>query len=314
MDVKRYINTRIWSDTWFEELEGIERLIWLYLLTNQQTNLIGIYEIGLRRISNESGVDFNRLVTVMERFANDSKAFHNGRFVIIPNYLRNQTLANQNMVKSASNLYHALPDDVKKVLQSLGIDDFENLRKGLPNRLPTVTKPFANRTASESESESEIEREEESEMPLISGRSLPRYFKDPLDLSVVDDSLDEKKEKKKVAPKKKSQLEIMSSVVLPWDSQEFTEIWKIWLDYRTKKKKPYLDEMSMQAALKQLSVHNEQIVMWAIEDSIAQGWQGLFPEKDKYHERLRKSQPTGNSDPAQFDRLRAKIQERLGGT
>jgi hypothetical protein len=163
MDVKRYLNTRIWADTWFENLEVDEKLVWIYLLTNQQTNLIGIYEIGLRRISNETGVEINRLQTVMERFANSLKAFHNGYFVVIPNSLAHQTLANPNMEKSAKNIYDSLPLEIKKLLQSLGIADFESLLKGLPNRLQTVTKPFANRCVIESESESEIESEKERE-------------------------------------------------------------------------------------------------------------------------------------------------------
>lgn len=161
MDVKRYLNTRIWADTWFENLAVDEKLVWIYLLTNQQTNLIGIYEIGLRRISNETGVEINRLQTVMERFANDYKAFHNGYFVVIPNALSHQTLANPNMEKSAMNIFDSLPDEIKKLLQSLGIADFKALMKGLPNRLQTVCKPFINRSVIESESEIEKESEKE---------------------------------------------------------------------------------------------------------------------------------------------------------
>jgi len=39
MAKKRYITDIIWSDTWFEELEPNEKLLFIYLLTNQQVSI-----------------------------------------------------------------------------------------------------------------------------------------------------------------------------------------------------------------------------------------------------------------------------------
>lgn len=213
MATQRYINTRIWSDTWFELLDSDEKLLWLYLLTNQQTNLIGIYEIGIRRISFESGIEINRLQTVMKRFQTDRKAFHTDGFIVIPAFLKNQNLANKNMVTSATRLFSEIPKSVKKLLQSLGINDFESLKKGLVNGLQTVDKPLPNGFIVEYEVEDEYEEEIESE---AENDSVPESCAPvPLEVSMfrtgLSDSVPPSKsepeqppeKKKKVPPKKK---------------------------------------------------------------------------------------------------------------
>ena len=43
MEIRRYISTRIWGESWFEPLTATEKLIWIYLLTNPATNMLGIY-------------------------------------------------------------------------------------------------------------------------------------------------------------------------------------------------------------------------------------------------------------------------------
>lgn len=327
MDAKRMVNTGVWSDTWFEELECDEKLLWLYLLTNRQTNLIGVYEIGIKRISNETGIEINRLATVMERFANSRKAFHSGKYIVIPNFLRHQTLANPNMEKSALSLFDSLPDEVKKLLKSIGIDDFGGLKEPLPNRLETVTKPLPNRSVIEKEIERETEREKEKKEKSDFEKKSPANFsengskngsekKPESGIDLVLFGQPEKKEKKKVAAKKKSQGEILRNVVLPFRSDEFRNLWDVWLEHREKIRKPYGDEVAMQAALKKLSGYHEQVAIWAIEDALAAGWQGIFPDKKEYEERLRKNigQPSGENPTSGFEDLYRLVVERTGKT
>ena len=334
MDVKRYINTRIWSDTWFEELDSTERLVWLYLLTNQQTNLIGIYEIGLKRISNESGVEINRLQTVMERFANRSKAFHNGCFVIIPNYLRNQNLANPNMEKSARNLFDSLPQEVKKALQLIGINDFEILKKGLPNRLQTVTKPFANPFIREREREREKEKEREGESkgdgdPIGSPADLEKNLFDHHRNMIVEDFPKSQDQEEEEPPtnetdedqkdsedykkqKRMTQMQMLEFLELPHDTPEFREAWETWIRYKTLIKDPYKAPATMQAALKKFASYPAEQGINAIHDSISNQWKGVFPEKSKYHERNQNNfqQPSGQAGG--ISRLYQKLVESRG--
>ena len=47
----RQIHTQIWRDNWFLDLEPDEKLLFIYLFSNDSTNLAGLYEIHQRVIN-----------------------------------------------------------------------------------------------------------------------------------------------------------------------------------------------------------------------------------------------------------------------
>ena len=73
-------------------------------------------------------------------------------------------------------------------------------------------------------------------------------------------------------------------VVWPFDSDQFMNAWKEWeADRRERRIKPYTTR-GLQTALhrlQQISEYNEGIAIRIISQSIANGWQGLFPLDDK---------------------------------
>lgn len=151
-DLRRSVNTRIWSDEWFETLKPTERLLWLYLLTNERTNMLGCYEVSMKRISYESGIDESMVRKAFEGFERIGKAYYlGGKYVFLPNWLKNQSM-NTNMVKSAKKDYENLPIGVVEAIWGMVGKGFESLSKGL-QILPKI----------EIEIESEIETESEDE-------------------------------------------------------------------------------------------------------------------------------------------------------
>lgn len=64
------------------------------------------------------------------------------------------------------------------------------------------------------------------------------------------------------------------------NTDAFKAKWKEFIAFRSKLKKPLLPE-SVDAQLKTLARYGEPVALLAIEASIANGWQGLFPEKIK---------------------------------
>jgi hypothetical protein len=73
-----------------------------------------------------------------------------------------------------------------------------------------------------------------------------------------------------------------TEVLYPWDSDKFAETWRIWLDERKQRKTKKYTPRGEQTALHNLqniSQNNEQTAIDIIHQSIAQGWQGLFPIK-----------------------------------
>lgn len=85
-----------------------------------------------------------------------------------------------------------------------------------------------------------------------------------------------------------------SKVHYPFDSEDFRQWWARWLEYRRDIKKPYKSPMSEQAALKMLSTLGEEKAIAMINNSITQGYQGLYEAKNG----TAKTTPNRNIDHA----------------
>lgn len=124
MSKLRSINTHFWSDTYVLDLDPTEKLLFLYLLTNEQTNMLGIYELHIRRIAFDTGIDKDMVVKIFERFTKKDKAKYLDGYVILQNFIKHQRY-NGNMQTSAINSWKELPLEVRK-------DDFcKPIEKGL---------------------------------------------------------------------------------------------------------------------------------------------------------------------------------------
>jgi hypothetical protein len=54
---KRFIDSKIWSDTWFQELDQHAKLFWIYLFTN--CDIIGLWEFNPKRAEFDLGKKIN---------------------------------------------------------------------------------------------------------------------------------------------------------------------------------------------------------------------------------------------------------------
>jgi len=136
-DKLRSVNTKFWEDPFIEELSISEKLLFLYLLTNSQTNILGIYEISIKRISYDTGLNKETIQKGFERFGRVQKAYFIDNFVILPNFLKNQRL-NANMKTGVAKIFNELPIWLKQSilgndLKWLGNDSkgFETVLNGL---------------------------------------------------------------------------------------------------------------------------------------------------------------------------------------
>lgn len=64
---------KMWSDGWFSELELDEKLLWSYFFSNEHTSVAGIYEITLRTMTNESGIERGRVEEILLKFIQAKK-------------------------------------------------------------------------------------------------------------------------------------------------------------------------------------------------------------------------------------------------
>ena len=78
MSKKRRIQTKFRSDPYIQDLDTDSKLLYIYLFTNEHTNIAGIYEISLRTISFESGISLKKVSEILGSLQNDKKAYYSG--------------------------------------------------------------------------------------------------------------------------------------------------------------------------------------------------------------------------------------------
>jgi len=142
----RVINTRFWSDNYIVSLDPLERYLFLYFLSNEHTNICGIYELPLRRMSSETGIE-EEMLRVMMRKMSSRVAYIDG-WIGIKNFGKHQA-------KSES-----IRIGIEKALSEI---DPKILNKIQKHWTPTPHQPPTNPPLTElSESESESESKKES--------------------------------------------------------------------------------------------------------------------------------------------------------
>jgi hypothetical protein len=119
MAKNRYVNTAIWDDQWFSSLDALEQHLFLYFLTNPLTNIHGVYEIPLRRMGFDTGMDTEKLKKIIARFEDDKKVYYERGWVIIKNFVKHQSL-NPMTAHAIANHFEGLPGWLKVELTEPG--------------------------------------------------------------------------------------------------------------------------------------------------------------------------------------------------
>jgi len=154
----RSISTAFWSDPFIEECSPNEKLLFLYLITNEKTNMLGIYEASIKKISFETGISVEIVRKGLERFESIGKVRYLNNHVILVNFLKHQNF-NFNMKKSAIEAYNELPDFLK-------LNDIQEISKDSEG-FETLCKAFGMVRKEEYEIEDEVELEVEEEIEVI---------------------------------------------------------------------------------------------------------------------------------------------------
>jgi hypothetical protein len=159
MSKLRSLNTIIWSDTWFEVLEPSAKLLFIYLVTNEKTNMLGVYEISIRKVSFETGIPEIDIKRYLKEFEDNNKIKYSENRVLLLNFLKHQNY-NFNMMKSAIRTYNNLPLNLK-INKINKLDETKEGFKTLCNGFSGVRK-YEVEYEEEIELEKEVEVEEEN--------------------------------------------------------------------------------------------------------------------------------------------------------
>lgn len=109
MGKKRVINTKFWSDSFVVKLSVIEKYLFLYFLTNEHTELCGIYELPMVVIVRETGCSEKEINDAINSM-HEKIIMING-WVYVKNFKKNQS-TNPNMEKGAERSLSNVPTEV----------------------------------------------------------------------------------------------------------------------------------------------------------------------------------------------------------
>ncbi len=159
----RSVNTKFWDDPYIIDLDPIEKLLFLYFLTNPLTNLAGVYEISLKRIAFDTGIDKDMVLKIIDRFEVDGKMFFRDGFIILVNYQKNQKFT-EPMKINVRNTIAALPTEIREFYIKIAKQSKNTLC--IPYRESEGESEEEGEVESEGEEEGEVESEGEEEDSL----------------------------------------------------------------------------------------------------------------------------------------------------
>jgi hypothetical protein len=87
---QRYISTSFWDDEWVHSLKPLEKMVYLYLLTNPLTNIAGVYKIMDQRICFDIGLGEKEIAQIIQKFENAGKAYRMDEYIVIPTWPKHQ--------------------------------------------------------------------------------------------------------------------------------------------------------------------------------------------------------------------------------
>ncbi len=137
----RIVHTRFWQDSFVCELDKNTKLTFLYLLTNPQIGLTGIYELPDRFILFDVGISKEELDNVKETLTKGDKVYFIDGYVAIKNATKynDYSKGSENQVRAFYREIELLPKNVKKYLIEKGFDILKNeLPTSYPTSYPTI--------------------------------------------------------------------------------------------------------------------------------------------------------------------------------
>lgn len=125
------INTKFWDDAYTSSLDPIEKLLFLYFLTNTSTTICGIYEIPLKKIANETGIDKDMVEKVLTRFEKDHKIYFRNGWIGLVNFIKNQNQQSPKVKKGIEVEMLKAPETIKSLVLLKGIDTLSHSNSNL---------------------------------------------------------------------------------------------------------------------------------------------------------------------------------------
>jgi hypothetical protein len=181
----RQIHTQIWRDNWFLDLEPDEKLLFIYLFSNDNSNLAGIYEIHERIVAMETGLERTRIREILTKLEASNKVHYQDGVVWIVNMRKYHSNASEKVQKNIDDAIYDIQDgEIKKrycIANGITLENTVCIPYGYS--MDTVSHSKSNnnnksnsksKTEEEDKAKAEAEKEDAAELP-----ELPTYSDNP---------------------------------------------------------------------------------------------------------------------------------------
>lgn len=116
------VDTVFWEDNYTANLDPIEKLLFLYFLTNSSTSICGIYQITLKKVAAETGIDKEMVEKILKRFERDGKIFYVEGWLGMRNFVKHQNQNSRKVKRGIEIELERVPRQVQDVVYAKGID------------------------------------------------------------------------------------------------------------------------------------------------------------------------------------------------
>jgi len=113
---ERNIDTGIWADAWFQDLDPPRKLLFIYLWTNPHCSSAGMYQISARTIAFDTGLSLEEIPSLLESLAPKVRWYQSESLLWVPNFLRRQSRSPKFLTAVAKSLRHLPGDRVSEFL------------------------------------------------------------------------------------------------------------------------------------------------------------------------------------------------------
>jgi len=178
----RQIHTQIWRDNWFLDLEPDEKLLFIYLFSNDNSNLAGLYELHERIVALETGLDLKRINEIVSKLEGDGKIFYRDGVVWIVNMQKYHSNAGEKVRRSIEIIIDGIPDcEVKQkycIYNGIEAENTLSEKKDTLSKIKDTLSYSKSKSKLNSKSKTEKEEKEEAQAETPEGGTVP--YSDPL--------------------------------------------------------------------------------------------------------------------------------------
>jgi hypothetical protein len=95
------VATKMWDDEYFYSLSTTEKLLWIYLMTNQDRHICGIYELSIIKMQFHTGIKRDEITAMLKKFDADKKIKYEKGYIFLLNSAKHQNYNNKQSVVSS---------------------------------------------------------------------------------------------------------------------------------------------------------------------------------------------------------------------